>query len=58
MLTRLVGWLRLIRQPPTAEELAAREEAQEILDRKDTIRALDRFGPEGSTTDIGRDKDR
>lgn len=57
MLTRVVEWLRSIRQPPTVEELAAREEAQEILDQKDTIRALDRFGPEGFTTESGRDKD-
>ena len=57
MLTRLVEWFRSIRQPPTADELEARKEAQEILDQKDTIRALDRFGPEGFTTDIRRDRD-
>jgi hypothetical protein len=57
VLTRLVEWFRSIRRPPTADQLEAREEAQEILDQKDTIRILDRFGPEGFTTDIGLDKD-
>ena len=57
VLTRLVEWFRSIRRPPTADQLEAREEAEEILDQKDTIRVLDRFGPEGFTTDIGRDKD-
>jgi hypothetical protein len=51
-----VEWFRSIRRPPTADQLEAREEAEEILDQKDTIRVLDRFGPEGFTTDIGRDE--
>jgi hypothetical protein len=56
MANRLVEWLRSIRKPPTAEELEARKEAQEILDEKHTTRVLGHSGPEGSTTDIGRDK--
>lgn len=35
------------------EELAAREEAREILEERDTVRVLDRYGPEGFTTDTG-----
>lgn len=54
MLERLRSWLREIRRPPTMEELAAREEAREILDERDTIRVLDRYGPEGFSTDTGR----
>jgi hypothetical protein len=56
VLTRLVEWVRSIRRPPTADQLEVRKEAQEVLDEKDTIRALDRFGPEGFTTDTGREK--
>jgi hypothetical protein len=51
MFNRLRSWLREIRRPPTMEELAAKEEAREILDEKDTTRVLDRFGPEGFSSD-------
>ena len=53
MLKRFRSWLREIRRPPTMEELAAREEAREILEERDTVRVLDRYGPEGFTTDTG-----
>jgi hypothetical protein len=55
MLARVRAWIREARRPPTREELAARDEAKEILDRKETVRVLDRFGPEGITTDTGRE---
>jgi hypothetical protein len=51
MLKRLRSWLRERRRPPTMEELAAREEAREILDEKDTARVLGHSGPEGFSTD-------
>jgi hypothetical protein len=55
MLGRLRDWIRELRRPPTAEELAAREEAEEIFEERDTIRVLTRTGPDQFTSDTGRD---
>jgi hypothetical protein len=55
MLGRLRDWIRKLRRPPTAEELAAREEAEEIFEERDTIRVLTRTGPDQFTSDTGRD---
>jgi hypothetical protein len=55
MLRRLRDWVRELRRPPTAEELAAREEADELLEERDTIRTLARSGPDQFTSDIGRE---
>jgi hypothetical protein len=55
VLNRLRRWIRELRRPPTREELAARAEAEEILDERDTVRALGSYGPEGFTTDTGRE---
>jgi hypothetical protein len=38
VLRRLRDWIRGLRRPPTAEELAAKHEADELLDDRDTIR--------------------
>jgi hypothetical protein len=35
------------------EELEARKDAERILDEQETVRVLDRSGPEGFTTDRG-----
>ena len=56
MLGHLRDWIRELRRPPTAEELAAREEAEEILEERDTVRVLTRTGPDHFTSDIGRDR--
>jgi hypothetical protein len=56
MLRRLREWIRELRRPPTAEELAAREEAEELLEERDTIRALARTGPDQFTSDTGRER--
>jgi hypothetical protein len=53
MLRRLREWIRELRRPPTAEELAAREEADELLEERDTIRVLTKTGPD--TSDTGRE---
>lgn len=55
MLGRLREWIRQLRRPPTAEELVAREEAEEILEERDTVRVLSRTGPDHFTSDTGRD---
>ena len=55
MLRKLRDWIRELRRPPTAEEIAAREEAEEILEERDTIRVLTRTGPDQFTSDTGRD---
>jgi hypothetical protein len=47
--------MRELRRPPTAEELAAREEADELLEERDTIRTLTRTGPDQFTSDTGRE---
>jgi hypothetical protein len=54
MLRRLREWIRELRRPPTAEELAAREEAEELLEERDTIRTLARTGPDLFTS--GRER--
>jgi hypothetical protein len=55
VLARLTSWLREIRRPPTAEELEAKREADEILDDMDTYRVLARGGPDFSS-DTGRER--
>jgi hypothetical protein len=55
MLRRLRDWLRELRRPPTAEELAAREEAELLLEERDTIRTLSSHGPDQFTSDTGRE---
>lgn len=55
MFQRVRAWIRELRRPPTAEELAAREEAEEILEERDTIRTLARAGPDQFTSDTGRE---
>ncbi|MDP9491168.1 MAG: hypothetical protein M3P42_03060 [Actinomycetota bacterium] len=55
MLARLTAWFRELRRPPTAEELAAKKEADEILDDRDTYRTLARGGPDFSS-DSGRER--
>jgi len=57
MFTRLLARLRR-REPLTPEELAAREEARELLDDKETYRALDRFGPRDAVPGTKRDAGR
>jgi hypothetical protein len=62
VLGRLTTWLRRGRDAPpedldTREELEAREEAQRLLEDKDTYRALGRTGPDmtsGARRDAGR----
>ncbi len=56
MFRRLRDWIRELRRPPTMEELQAREEAEELLDERDTIRALSHSGPEEFTSDTGRER--
>jgi hypothetical protein len=56
VLKRLRARVREARRPPTREELEAREEGRKILEERDTVRVLDRVGPEGFTTDTGRDR--
>jgi hypothetical protein len=53
MLRRLKEWIREARRPPTMEEVEARKDAQRLLEEKETVRVLDRYGPEGFTTDRG-----
>lgn len=55
VLARLTAWVRELRRPPTAEELEAKKEADEILDERDTYRVLARGGPDFST-DSGRER--
>jgi hypothetical protein len=58
VLARLKSWVRGRRHIPTPEELEGRGEAERLLEEKDTLRALDRFGPRdmvpGSREDTGR----
>lgn len=55
VLARLTAWFRELRRPPTAEELEAKKEADEILDDRDTYRVLARGGPDFSS-DTGRER--
>jgi hypothetical protein len=55
VLARLTAWFRELRRPPTADQLAARKEAAEILDDRDTYRTLARSGPDFSS-DTGRER--
>jgi hypothetical protein len=55
MFRRLRAWIRELRRPPTAEELAAQEEAEELLEERDTIRTLTGAGPDQFTSDTGRE---
>jgi hypothetical protein len=54
MLRRLLGRLRR-RSSLTPEELAAREEGRQLLEDKETYRALDRFGPRDAVPGTKRD---
>jgi hypothetical protein len=63
MLARLTAWIRRRRAPAppedldTTEELEAREEARQLLEDKNTYRALGRAGPDltsGTRRDAGR----
>lgn len=55
VLARLTAWVRELRRPPSAEELEAKKEADEILDDMDTYRILARGGPDFSS-DSGRER--
>jgi hypothetical protein len=57
VLARLSAWIRRLRRPPTADQLEARKEAEQLLDDRDTYRALALGGPDFSS-ESGRERRR